>query len=278
MPASAPSLPDLLELLVADASSRPFAFGVSFDSDTESVELTLCELPPSPDPLQPLVGMAAPDEWDAFGLVSGATVLSGTDPSENGRSAITDHSVWIGVIVDRQGRLWASMREGDSLPVRLPRGGEGHLLDMCRRVLGISSSAPCDHTLRAALCALWANDIRRLLAGRSGGGYDPRWDELAVLHPANQLLPESLLPLRDRAEQAVNGLTWAELHRRACDGSFAISGLSPDDCRWFDPGSFSRWVVRSVPPVGEIYIDVLNQISYDLGLDLLEHVADLCSE
>ncbi len=269
------SLPDLLELLVTDATSAPFAFGVAVDEHAGTVDVTMCDLPPSVDPLQPLIGMTAPDNWDAFGLVSAATVL----PARSGtaRSVDLDGGVWVGILVDRDEQLWASMRSGNGTPVQLPDGGEGHLVDLCKRVLGIPTSPPCEALVRPMLCALWTDEIRQLLANRSDRHREPTWDELAVLHPANQLLPESLYPLGMRAEQAAHALSWADLHQRCCDGSFKIPGISVDECQWFDPGSFSRWIARCVPPHEEIYVDVLNDISYELGFTLLEHVADLLS-
>lgn len=274
----AASLPDLLELLISDVSltvdepSAPFAFGVSIHRDSEMIELSVCDLPPSADPLAPLVGITAPAEWDAFGLVSTATANSPTE----------SRSVSIGIIVDRSGQLWAAMREGEESPVQLPDGGEGQLLDLCKRVLGLDTAPACDHHIRHTIASLWCHRIRALLAARNRTSQNraptqPHWDEFAVLHPADELLPESLAPLSIRAEEAIAQLTWAELHQRCCAGTVAIDGLSVTDCRWFDSGSFSRWVGRIIPSWESIHYDVLDEISHDLGFDLQDYIEDLLS-
>ncbi len=271
------SLPDLLELLVSDAADTPFAFGVTVADehrhDGATVELSVCDLPPSEDPLAPLIGMTAPASWDAFGLVSGATVSPATVSA--GATGSEPRGVWIGVIVDRQGELWASMRDGDESPVRLPSGGQGQLLDLCKRVLGIPSAPPCDRRLRPALCAIWVSSIRTLLANRHDPDRQPHWDELAVLHPVNRLVPDSLAPLVERTHHALHGLTWAELHRRCASGEIEVAGLTASHCGWFDTGSFSRWVTRTTPPWESSYLSIASALDLDTQFDLLDHIDDL---
>ncbi len=264
-PAS-PALPDLLALLVGDGPDSTFAFGVSLCDGTETVELSVCDLPASIDPVSSLVGMVAPASWDAFGVVSGAIA----------HASGKHEQVWLGALVDRNGEVFASIRNLDGNVDTVPQGCEGQLVDLCRRVLKLPCAPPDETAVPSVLAALWCAAIDDFLQTHPAGA-SVGWDDLAVIHPANILLPDSLAPLSERARHVASEVCWADLRRACVDRRLTIGDILPEDAAWFDDGSFSGWVLRQLPRWQELYPFVIEGVDYEVGSTLLDHIVDMLS-
>jgi hypothetical protein len=217
-----PSRLDRLEalgaLLVGSCPDTPLGVGV-IGLDRSELELAVKPLD-CPDVVCALAGLAAPAAWDAFGVVAPAHahLLDREEPPIR---------VVIAVLASRDGITSHRLRGTTSeCPTT---GGEGRMLDACRRVLGLPTP-PAEHATDLWSALDW---VDRALA--------------AVLH-ADLGEPPSWATLRrlDRGRHHA-GRAWSALRRDCAAGRVTIPGVGPVAAGWMDDGMFSREALAAYP-------------------------------
>ncbi|MEE9417267.1 MAG: hypothetical protein V3V01_18450, partial [Acidimicrobiales bacterium] len=258
---STKSFAQLLELFLAEPHDEPFVFGLADNNDSPepAIEVAVTALPPSDDPLLPLVGFDAPAHWQATGVVAAATAHS-----PNGSS-----KVLIATLVDRRGSVVARLRNDDGEVLTMPSQGEGRLPDLCRRTLGVPCPAPSEASTSHLFTTMWLSAILEHVLDQP---LEKRstWSEIEVLHPAAQLLSNSLDSLVDRANTLARQVNWEQLRLLCADDEIVIADIEPSDAAWFDEGSFSRWAPSVLPWMGELAGDVGELLCDDVGKQLAD--------
>lgn len=245
-PTAAPTAPSLADMLtLVEQATRGSEAGVVFGlTDSGDGETTIAMHVLVDHPGDELLGFRAPDDWHTFILVA-----SGTDHSRSGRRVRLAHGT------TRGGRSATLVRDlaTDELTT-IDRGAGGQLADVLCRVIGAPTPPP---TVRIddLVHLLWLDQLLAKVVADPSAHHG--WREGAALHPAHphsahphsaaQITPKAL---RKAARLFARDLSWAALRRGRIGGYFDV----PDDlATWFDDGSYSRWVLRQLPP-GDILL------------------------
>lgn len=232
--------------------------------------------PPLPDPRSPddlvgsLVGFVAPPDWEALAVVVHGRAWLLDDRSADPRPVRLTH------VVDRDGRVASVLRyPGDEPDADAP--GEGRLVDVCRRALGLATAPPPDDSTE-----LWALLWLDGLITRIGRGERIRGLVAAAhAHPAIELVAEHEPHLLDEAVARLVRLgtlmgshrPWPKLREAAAAGEWAVEGLTADAAAWMDDGLFARWVLTDFPPLDDYLAelaDLLPEPVIDGIRDVLE--------
>ena len=175
--------PDLLDRLVTilDAAARrggwhqPHRLVTVERPDAEGFDLGVKEVGDGEHPLDHLLGLVAPDEWYALGIVSFGWASPAPDDAPTYRAPFppSDHpdrlrarSVFL---VARDGHEASTTALADGRVIDTP--GEGFLADALRRALGLATE-PADEPPLELLTAMWLDQA--LTAVRDGDD-DPWW-------------------------------------------------------------------------------------------------------
>jgi len=120
--------------------------------------------------------------------------------------------------------------------------GESLLIDAARRVLGLPTPAPGATPLHLN-DMVWLHRIFELTLD-SPLGEPPPWPLLACLHPLSDgsHTPEGL-----RHRRGALRTDWQSVHQLAQATGVDWVPLTPTGAAWFDLGSFSRWLLASLP-------------------------------
>lgn len=209
-----------------------------------------------------LVGFDAPATWAAMAVVVQGRSWALDDGDADPRPIRLTH------VVDRQGGSASVMRHAGEEPVLGGAEGQGRLVDVCRRALGLTTAPPPEETT-----GLWALLWLDGLLARAARG-----EELAGLvaaaraHPAIEMVADHEPELVDEAAHRLVRLgrlfgharDWSHLRRAAAAGEWAVEDLAPEGAAWMDDGMFARWVTAGFP--------LLDDYLAELDLLLSDHV------
>lgn len=214
-------------------------------------------------PADALVGLDAPPDWLALGVVGHGRLRALDDAgAPQGATAIPMLGQARHVLLVARGGAWATRltRDDGSLPHaeqgRGPVGGPvGLLADACRRALGLPTTPPPADT-GPLWAALWLDAV----VAAAADSVALSWSEVAAHHPAARLLVDAdgtttygdlfaaELPALGRRLARERG--WRRLRDACAAGDWPVPGLDPDDARWFDLGAFARRVLGELPGLG----------------------------
>jgi len=194
-------------------------------------------------PLDVLVGLDAPDDWWALGVVATGRARHVDRPA----LPVTD--VLVVLLVDRTGRTASLVPRLDGTGsyegLEVTAGPEGLLLDLCRRAFGLPT-APPDQPPLAWWAQLWLDAILRKAALDPGRAWT--WPELLAAHPLCDLVDPVDGPDRfARAiEVVVAGYDWERLRQ------VGLAGPDRELAAWMDEGCFARWTLGLNPDVPDL--------------------------
>jgi hypothetical protein len=204
-----------------------------------------------------LVGFDAPAEWEAMAVVVQGRSWALDDRSADPRPVRLTH------VVDRHGGLASVIRHAGEEPMVRTETGEGRLIDVCRRCLGLTTAPPpSDSTALWAL--LW---LDHLLARAARGERLRGLVAAARAHPGVEMVAEHEPKLVDMAAERLvrigrmmgEARNWAHLRRAASAGEWPVENLAPDGAAWMDDGMFARWVLAEFPLLDE-YLEELDRL------------------
>ena len=151
---------------------------------------------------------------------------------------------------------------------------EGWVPDALARALGRPTPPPTDRLARWVETA-WLDGIAAIVLAAPGRICS--WSEVARLHPLappGPALPGALLAVEAAAIDLES--SWARMRRLSGSSPVPTPTARPPGGtpipmdRWFDDGSFSRWVQRYQPPAEEVLPAILDALPTDLGAELLD--------
>ena len=246
-----------------------------------SVTVDALDLEPGDHPSLALLGLTPNDDWWAIGVqahgrahhLDGDMTVSDQDPSP----------MRMVYLLARTGEE-AGILHMDGATHRKPGPSQGLISDLCRRVFGLPTDPPpAGPELLWTLMWLhrvlgrWNEpELRRDLLGS--------WSAVASLHPVFDDTDPSA-PGSDRPDVISAGrtlaqrFTWSDLRQgaRPVPLRWPACEMMPDDPRWFDDGSYARWVLNAFPTLNELAGD-LNGLLGETHGDRLVYCARLLLE
>jgi hypothetical protein len=161
------------------------------------------------------------------------------------------------VMVDRDGTTVSKVECSDGRTIDEP--GEGYLLDLLRRTVGVPTPPPTNPT-SDLITAMWLMSIEGAAADeRCAHGRRLSWNRVARLHPALDLLAKSgerrmsqSVHLVQAARAMHNVMTWERIREQCIEHSWLAPLLEPDEARWMDEGILSRYLLTEIPPLAEL--------------------------
>jgi hypothetical protein len=217
-------LRQIIELLAQTGPEQPTAVGISLLEG--EVEFAVKPLDDS-DVVRALGGFRAPPSWEAFAIVAPG-VAHRLDSG-------TSQRVVIGALAASDGFTTTALTGLDDPP---PDGGDGRVLDACRRVLGLPTPPPA-HSPELWTATHWVDAILGTVVG-ADLGHVPSWDTLRAL---------------DRGARYAHR-PWSMLRRRCASGELRIPSLDTRGAAWMDDGMFSREAITAYPPITELVADL----------------------
>ena len=239
--------------------------------DADGVDVAVRELD-AVDVVEALVGLHAPDNWLAFGVVCEGRARSAVEA--NGRwesvAGAAPYPVRVGVLIDRSGSGVAGLRSGDAGFELLPSGDAfgGRVPDACRRVLGLATPPP-DVALDGLWSIWWAERVLGEALRRPG---ELTWSDVVSLHPG--------VSVRFDDKSASHGQTadvrleighrfaveleWGHVRRHAAHQPLAGLAVRPEAAGWMDDGMFSREVLGGFAPLRSILAELEPVVAPDL--------------
>jgi hypothetical protein len=229
----------------------------------DEVELAVADLEPGAHPLEALVGLEAPAEWSALGVVALGTVRDAAD------AELVDARVRTVQLVERGG-AWAvgfcpAVGDGPVATTSGPAGDRvptGRVDDALRRALGLPTPGPTADTVE--LFALqWLDRLVDEAAGLEPcelRGCTERW--AISRHPAVAALGLGTVTeagLVAHGRRLATWRDWGQLRRMCAAGAWAHPELGADEAAWLDDGAFSRWALQAWPD-----LDALAQVAHAL--------------
>lgn len=265
---------------------------IGVDRCHPTVELCVSTVPERfSHPGDALLGLLAPRSWSAIGL-SVPIRARRLDPDELDHMPVEEHpdpsaepdglteASRLTVLVHRDGQTTSLFDGPDMSPLVVDEPPEGWVPDLLRRALGLPTAPPVE-SLAGFVEAAWLDAVAAEVFVDIEARSD--WSHLARLHPLHPVgpaLPGPLLAVESQALELESN--WGRM-RRLWATSMADHGSEPDaDAvgaapgstieldRWFDDGSFARWISRTVPPSTEILDVVLMLVSPDVGSELVD--------
>jgi hypothetical protein len=217
-------LRQIIELLAQTGPEQPTAVGISLlDGEVEFAVKPLDDA----DVVRALGGFHAPRSWEAFAVVAPG-VAHRLDSGQSQR-------IVIGALAARDG-FTATALTGLADPPS--DGGDGRVLDACRRVLGLPT-APPTHGPELWAATHWVDAILGTVVGADLGQV-PSWDTLRAL---------------DRGARYAGG-PWSVVRRRCASGRLRIPSIDARGAAWMDDGMFSREALTAYPPITELVADL----------------------
>ena len=197
-------------------------------------------------PASLLMGTDAPPEWMALGVA----IRGRPFPLDGDRRRKLPNTATTVVIVQRDGTVVGRMRVGDLVHDGPP--AYGLILDCLQRTFGLPTAAPLDGT-GARFTATWLENVVRTAA--------TTWPAVVALHPAAQLLEgevrvESQADLAAAARALERTCDWERLRWLVVEDGWQEPFVTPVDAAWLDAGSFSRFVMADVRPLGHLLAEV----------------------
>lgn len=288
-PATALALSSLAELLHDATAGAAGPLLVTVDCRAHEVAFGTWEVPAEVrHPADPLVGFLAPAAWDAVGLVATgrARPLRPTDrtgagsPTGPAGRAPADHEVGpiepgparSTVLAHRDGRACAVLEVGGRPPEVIDAAPEGWVADVLARALGRPTPPPAE-PLAAWVEAAWLHQVAGIAL--AAPGRIRSWGRVARLHPLHppgRVLPGALLAVETQAIDLQSSWTRMRLLSGIAPATTVHppGGLPTTLADWFDDGSFSRWVLRDLPPAAELLPAVLDALPAEVGCELLD--------
>ena len=192
-----------------------------------------------------LVGFDAPDDWNAVAVVVQGRSWLLDDRQADPRPVRLTH------VVDRHADVASVVRHAGDPPQVQREQGEGRLVDVCCRILGLPTPAPPPDS--TALWALqWLDGVvTRVARGERMLGLVAA----ARAHPAVEMVAEHDPRMVDEAIGrlvrlgALMGVQrpWSRLRQACVDGTWSVDDLTPAGAAWMDDGAFARWVLAEYP-------------------------------
>ncbi len=196
-----------------------------------------------------LVGFDAPASWEAM-----AVVVQGRSWLLDGGEA-DPRPIRLTHVVDREGGSASVMRHAGEEPTLGGPEGQGRLVDVCRRALGLPT-APPPEVSTGLWALLWLDGLlARAARGERLGGLVAA----ARAHPAIEMVAEHEPDLVDEAADRLVRLgelfgqarDWPHLRQAAAAGQWKVEDLDPEGAAWMDDGMFARWVTADFPLMDE---------------------------
>jgi hypothetical protein len=276
-PPAVPALGALAELVHHACAAAPGPRLVELHERAGRLALGTWSVPPEVDhPADPLVGHLAAPSCLAVGLVTGGR--AGRPAGADHRHELPGHPSLVGpvrvtVVADRHGGFASVLAPVAGLPQVLTEAPSGWVADALARALGRPTPPPADRLARWAEGA-WLDAVAGAVLAAPGRA--PTWAELAhrhPLHPPGPALPGALLAVEAEALELTS--SWTRLRRLwAPDPRPPVAthpgGTDLPPARWFDDGSFSRWVQRHQPPAEPVLEAVLDALPRRLGGEVLD--------
>ena len=278
--ATAPPIAELAELLHQGSSGHAGSVLVTVEPGRTDLALGMWPVPPEVDhPADPLIGFLAPSSWSTLGLVTSGTLWPDPDPDPDlrahGPTSWVDprgEAVRLTVLLGRDGTATSLMSRGNGDPEVLEGPPQGWVPDVLARALGRPTPPP-DTTLSFWVERAWLDHLAARLMGRPGS--IRRWDDVSRAHPLSppgDALPGVLLALE---AQALDHESSWERMRTLWNGPLSTTIVPPGGrsitvSRWFDDGSFSRWVQRNLPEPADLLPVVLDSLPAALADELCE--------
>ena len=230
------------------------------DLDGDELELGLLPLDDVAHPYDALVGLDAPANWVAVGLVAPGRATPTDDPGPARSFPIaTAH------LVARSGAwaaAWRPLRPGDGTagssagddgadhPVPTGRVDDG-----LRRVLGLPTQ-PAPGTTHHLWAAEWLDAVL-VLAGRRGRRAPLGLTSVLRLHPAVAALdldrPSlTAAELIVEADRLAAWRDWPQLRRACVEGWWVHPVVDADEAAWLDDGAFARQVLGGWPELSDL--------------------------
>lgn len=196
-------------------------------------------------PFDVLVGLDAPADWWALGLVATGRARRVDRPGQ----PTTD--VLVVLLVDRTGQAACLVPRLDGTgayeALEVTAGPEGLLLDLCRRAFGLPTAPPAQPPM-AWWAQLWLDAILREAAGAPRRSWT--WPDLMTLHPLCDLLPPVDGSGADHFARAIEtvvaGYDWERIRR------VGLAGADRETAAWMDEGCFARWTLGLRPEVPDL--------------------------
>ncbi len=204
-----------------------------------------------------LVGFDAPATWDAMAVVVQGRSWTLADRAEDPRPVRLTH------VVDREGGVASVMRHAGDDPVVGGPDGQGRLIDVCRRSLGLPTAPPPEEST-GQWALLWLDGhLARAARGEKLAGLVAA----ARAHPAIEMVAEREPELVDEAAHRLVRLgqvfgrarDWSHLRRAAASGEWVVDDLAPAGAAWMDDGMFARWVIADFPRLDD-YLSELDRL------------------
>lgn len=273
--------PELLDRLVTilDASARdggwhqPHRLVFVERPDDGELVLGVKDLEDGDHPMEHLLGLVAPDEWFAFGLVSFGWASPLPDDASGYRTPIrpSEHPERVRVrsvfLVSRDGGVASTAELADGRVIDTP--GQGVVADAMRRALGIET-APPEEPVIALLTAMWLEEALAAVEewrGRDERGRGPSWADLASLHPvlARARAGGVRVPASRLAEVGrlfAENISWADLRWESMTGA-APWGIEvdPEIAAWMDEGMYARWLLADHGAVADLAARVASVVA-----------------
>lgn len=271
-----PSLARIASVIHRATTDRPVSrvVHVRVDRQAETLDLGLWDVPPAPGhPIDPLVGFVAPASWGAVGLVSSGRLRRLDRPDDEPRATLST------VLISRDGSAASIIAApGDDEQI-LDEPPVGLVPDVLRRVLELPTPPP-DASTATVVELTWLDRIAAGLLHARSRGRSWRW--LADRHPLRGGGPvPSPEELAARTASYGEERTWAGLRLLAVAQDLPATRYGPPGgttapaCTWFDDGSFSRWLLSSLPPAEALVPDLLAVLPGHVGADLLVALGDV---
>ncbi len=216
-------------------------------------EAGLRALPEGGHPVEHLTGLEAPSDWWGVGLATTGTAHH-LDSDAGTTRASGQRRVALVVLVARRGASASAVGFGSEPPQveADPDGREpqGHLLDGCRRVLGLATEPPPGGTEHLA-ARQWLDAV---MAAATRAGPTLRWSQVAALHPhvggSGPIEVPQLVALGHRLGPAVG---WDRLRAAVAAGPDQGPGsVRPRQAAWMDDGMFARALLGGYPDPEEL--------------------------
>ncbi|MCU1358471.1 MAG: hypothetical protein JWM89_3889 [Acidimicrobiales bacterium] len=264
-----PTLTRLAEVVHAGAAeAAPLIVAVANLPDGE-LELATQLLPAGTGhPADPLVGMLADRRWSAVGIVAGGRLRAMPGPPPE--PVVAPGRVYVTYLTDRTGAAASVFGPADGELTATSEPPIGWVPDVLARVLGLATPAP-QHTAASWIDALWLDALAADVFRHPGRRWS--WSRVAARHP---LAVEDRAPtpraLSEMTAEAARIHPWCTIRTEWVDhlapkrpqvSTELGSTIALSD--WFDDGSFSRWVMRDLPPNELLLPDLLAVLPAGVG-------------
>ena len=271
-----PTLARVASILHGATTDDPVArvVYVQIDPDEETLDLGYWDVPPGPGhPIEPLVGLVAPQAWSAVGLISSGRLRQLDRPGDAPQPTLST------VLLHRDGRAASIIGARNGQQVVIDEPPQGLVADVLNRVLDRPTPSP-DAPTGAVVELTWLDRIAAGLLHQRGRTRSWRW--LADRHPLR-----GGGPVPDPAELAARTAayseerTWAGLRLLAVTQDLPAARFGPPGgttapaCTWFDDGSLSRWLLSRLPPAEALVPDLLSVLPGHVGADLLAALGEV---